>query len=45
MCRNRGGEPEAGERVAILRFAERLRASGDWVDLLVATVLEEWMTG
>ena len=41
VCRNRGVAPEAGERAVILRFAERLRASGDRVDQLVATVLEE----
>ncbi len=45
VCRNGGVAPEAGERAVILRFAERLRASGDRVDLLVASVLEERMTG
>ena len=41
VCRNRGVAPEAGERAVILRFAQRLRASGDQVDLLVATMMEE----
>jgi len=45
VCRNRGVAPEEGERAVILRFAERLRASGDRVDLLVATVLEERLAG
>jgi hypothetical protein len=45
VCRNGGVAPEAGERAVILRFAQRLRASGDQVDLLVASVLEERMTG
>ena len=43
VCRNRGVAPEDGERVVIRRVAARLRASGDRVDLLVATVLEERM--
>ncbi len=41
VCRSRGVAPEAGERAVILRFAQRLRASGDRVDLLVATMMEE----
>ena len=47
VCRNLGFDlEEAGvERVVIRRVAERLRASGDRVDLLVATVLEERMAG
>ena len=43
ICRDGGVAPEAGERAVILRFAERLRALGDQVDLLVATMMEERM--
>ena len=43
VCRNGGVAPEAGSRAVILRFAQRLRASGDQLDLLVATMMEERM--
>jgi hypothetical protein len=47
VCRNGGFDlEEVGvERAVVRRVAERLRASGHRVDLLVATVLEERMAG